>query len=217
MDGLDLLKKHWQKDNDFPKVNKEEIRQMLYKSSSSLVKWIFMISLIELFIGLILNVVYFYFYKGEFVDHTDPFWLQVFDGIFDIVSYLITFYFIYSFFMAYRRIQNTNKTKDLLNDILNSRKQVSKYISFNIYLIICSLVLGVVRVMFEPGMMDKSVGEIIILAVLLAIFMTLIGWLIIKVMKFYFRILYIRLVKKLENNYDELLLLEDPEESELKP
>jgi hypothetical protein len=36
MDELDVLKQHWNKDNNFPKINREEIKEMLHKSSSSM-------------------------------------------------------------------------------------------------------------------------------------------------------------------------------------
>jgi len=46
-DELELLKKDWQKQSEaLPKLTAEEIYPMLHKKSSSIVKWIFIISLI---------------------------------------------------------------------------------------------------------------------------------------------------------------------------
>ena len=48
MDELELLKKDWKKDHtDFPKLSYNEIYKMILKKSSSIVKWIFIISLLE--------------------------------------------------------------------------------------------------------------------------------------------------------------------------
>ncbi len=48
MDELDLLKKDWNKgDSKYPKLSYNEIYKMILKKSSSIVKWIFIISLLE--------------------------------------------------------------------------------------------------------------------------------------------------------------------------
>jgi hypothetical protein len=63
MEELDLLKKAWKKDtHSLEQVSEVEIYKMLHKKSSSIVKWIFYISLIELSFGFILNFIY-RFYK----------------------------------------------------------------------------------------------------------------------------------------------------------
>ena len=47
MDELEILKKDWQKNQKFPKLSKKEIYRLLHKKSSSIVKWIFILSIIE--------------------------------------------------------------------------------------------------------------------------------------------------------------------------
>ncbi len=54
MEELDLLKKHWKKESDLPKISKDEIGVIIHKKSSSVVKWIFIISVIELLLGFVL-------------------------------------------------------------------------------------------------------------------------------------------------------------------
>jgi hypothetical protein len=50
MDKLDKLKENWQSEkHELPKVSFDKIYKMLLKKSSSIVKWIFVISIIELF------------------------------------------------------------------------------------------------------------------------------------------------------------------------
>ena len=57
MKELDLLKKDWKKNAaSFVQVSENEIYKMIHKKSSSVVKWIFMISVIELGLGLAASV-----------------------------------------------------------------------------------------------------------------------------------------------------------------
>lgn len=208
MDELDFLKQHWQKDQGFPKVNKEEIRNMLHQSSSSLVKWIFIISIIELFLGVLLNVF-------VFLSDTDPekmpYPLELLTNFIDVVSYIIILYFIYSFFNSYRKIKNTNNTKELLSNILLTRKTVTYYIRFNIYMILVGLGITALRMIWEEDVIHKSVGHNILFFTLLGIVIFLIGWAMIAFVKWIYKLIYIRLVKKLEKNYEELERLEREE------
>ena len=51
MKELDLLKKDWKKDtNSFEQVSESAIYEMIHKHSSSLVKWILIISILEFII-----------------------------------------------------------------------------------------------------------------------------------------------------------------------
>ena len=48
MDELDILKKDWNKEKvDYPKLSYDDIYKMILKKSSSIVKWIFIISILE--------------------------------------------------------------------------------------------------------------------------------------------------------------------------
>lgn len=206
MDELDFLKKHWQKDQDFPKVNQEEIRNMLHKSSSSLVKWIFIISLIELFLGILVNVAVFIYDKNA---EALPLGMDILTGIIDVGSYIVILYFIYAFFNSYRKIKNTNNTKELLSNILVTRKTVGYYIKFNIYLIIVGIGLSAMSLIWEEDVLNKTVGHNIMFITMLVIVLFLFGWLSIAIVKMVYKFIYIRLVKKLEKNYEELERLEN--------
>ena len=49
MDELDILKREWQtREQEFPKFTSKDIYPMLLKKSSSMVKWIFYISIAEM-------------------------------------------------------------------------------------------------------------------------------------------------------------------------
>ena len=49
MKELDLLKKDWKKNSDsFEQISEKEIYKMIHKKSSSIVKWILIISILEI-------------------------------------------------------------------------------------------------------------------------------------------------------------------------
>ena len=61
MDELELLKKDWKKnDAQFKQVSENEIYGMLHKSSSSIVKWIFIISIVEFLILRLMDLSLFF-------------------------------------------------------------------------------------------------------------------------------------------------------------
>ena len=47
---LDLLKKDWKNKTNFEQVTESDIYKMIHKKSSSIVKWILIISILEFFI-----------------------------------------------------------------------------------------------------------------------------------------------------------------------
>ena len=61
MDELELLKKDWKKnDGQFTQVSENEIYGMLHKSSSSIVKWIFIISIVEFLVLRLMDLSLFF-------------------------------------------------------------------------------------------------------------------------------------------------------------
>ena len=59
MEELDLLKKAWQKDtHSFEQVTEVEIYKMLHRKSSSIVKWILVISLLEFGLWALVNLAF---------------------------------------------------------------------------------------------------------------------------------------------------------------
>ncbi len=202
MDGLDLLKLHWNKDDNFPKIDKEQIKRMLYKSSKSIVKWIFIISVIELALGIILS----FTITMEKEHHSNIY--EVFYTGFEIMFYVVILYFMYNFFASYRSIKNTTNTKLLLETILNTRKHVNNYIKFNIYCIIFQFSLVSIEKIVQE-VQSKQLGEAIFFSIFMILFISLFCWLFLLVVRFYYRILYRRLVRKLDNNYEELIKIDE--------
>lgn len=207
MDSLDILKQQWKRDGNFPKINKDEIRLMLHKSSSSIVKWIFMISVIELAVGIIL----FSIIPGDNKADVSVLTKGI-DIAFNVLFYITILYFIYKFYTSYKNIQNTTNTKTLLHRILITRKHVENYIKFNIYCILFVIVVMTGIQIIDHYRQDESVSRFIIYLLFLSIFMVILTWVLLKLAKFYYKVLYRRLITKLDKNYEELIKLDsDPE------
>lgn len=214
MNELDVLKQYWKQEENFPRVDQNAIRKMLYKSSSSIVKWIFLISVIEFIAGIALGVYYLFFDTRTPENH--PLAIDILNYVGDTVSYLVIIYFIYQFFHCYRKIKNTSDTKTLLSDILQARRNVHRYIKFNVYMIVYSFAVIGISKTIEENLFDKGTGEIIMQVTLLIVVLFLTAWLFIALLKLYFRVIYIRLVKKLDRNYEELIRLEQGDDPHSK-
>ncbi|MBE8721651.1 hypothetical protein [Sphingobacterium pedocola] len=201
MDELDVLKQHWNRDNSFPKINREEIRKMLHQSSSSIVKWIFVISCLEFLAGILLN----YFSKKYWGAGSDALW----EDVVYVFYYLVLLVFILLFYKKYKNIKAEKNTKKLTEDIIATRKLVQLYIYVNFIVISVEFIHG----MWDGwhNIADATVRNgtptwiqyslfIGIVLVLAAILFSLIA------LFYYF--LYIRLTKKLYKNYKELIQLD---------
>lgn len=209
MDDLDLLKKDWKKqEKNLPHLSYDEIYKMIWKKSSSIVKWIFVISLVEFLLGVILN---FFLIDDEYWQQMERYHLTTFVIISYIISYLITFYFIYRFYRNYKRINSTDSATYLMNNILKTRSTVKYYIA---YILISTAVVFLVTtylmirnhaitadaaadMSFDASQWALFIGGIFIILILVlgAI------WLI-------YRVVYGILLKRLQKNYKELKKLE---------
>ena len=136
MDELDKLKNAW-KSQDYSKhkVSTADIYKMLHAKSSSYVKWIFYISVIELGLGILISIISYF--NGSHKDSIEM--LKELDvyNYYLFVSMLSTFvvlYFIYKFYQMYKRIEIADSVKNLMNTIINTRKIVKQYINFNLIL-----------------------------------------------------------------------------------
>jgi len=202
MEELDLLRKHWQKDTGFVKVNTQEIKIMLHKNSSSIIRWIFIISIIELSLGLVLNLL-----PNPPSSHSE--FYRIFELISTGIFYVVIFYFIYQFFNNYRAIKNTDSTKVLLANIIKTRKNVGAYIQFNIYYFsILFLALAIDEIIIDLQTATNITSSVIFVEVLKIMVFSIIGILFILVIRTIYRLLYVRLLKKLNVNYQELETLE---------
>ncbi|TDD75601.1 hypothetical protein [Flavobacterium caseinilyticum] len=196
MKELDLLKKDWQKNvNSFEQVSESEIYKMIHKRSSSIVKWIFIISIIEF---VLLNSLSFLF-PDEQMSKSGV--IDAFIDVLDYLSYGVALFFMYLFYKNYRSISVTSNTKKLMECIINTRKTVKYYIAYNLSLILfISLLLVFYRVQHSPIWTSADTPKIIFTC-LISVFLILV--LLVFVWLFY-QLIYGILLKKLNRNYVEL-------------
>lgn len=204
MDGLDLLKKDWENnENKYPKLSYDKIYKMILKKSSSIVKWIFYISLFELSLGLILAII-----NPTFENKVEyPKWLD----IFSYIIFPIIFYFIYLFYKNYKKINATDSAKVLMQNILKTRKTVRYYILFNliyggIFVFVASFIgytqlEGGITVFNETTSLIKYTVVIIIILLITVLFLGIIYGI--------YYLLYGILLKRLKQNYSELKSIEE--------
>lgn len=210
MDDLDLLKKDWKKqEKNLPHLTYDEIYKMIWKRSHSIVKWIFIISIIEFLLGTILNIV---LADDEYWKRMEEFDLTRFTiGVY-IVSYVITFYFIFRFYKNYQRISTTDSASMLMKNILKTRKTVKYYIGFVLvssgvtFLVALFLIIRNHINTVSPTTQDMSFDTrqwILFIGATILVLLIFLGviWLI-------YRVIYGILLRRLNKNYKELKRLE---------
>ena len=203
MNELDLLKKHWNANHNFPKISKDEIRQMIHKKSSSIVMWIFIISVIEF---LLLNIAGFFLFTedSELKENNSPLFLFIVNNI-DYLSGIISLVFIILFYTKYRKICVADNTKKLMKQILQTKKTVNYYIAINISLIVILSIFAIISILSmdtDPSHGWKFYAFITSLFTLVFVIFFGIIWL-------YYRVVYGILIKRLMKNYSELEKIED--------
>ena len=96
MDELELLKKDWQKeDSKYPKLSYNDIYKMILKKSSSIVKWIFIISLMEFALWTLIS---FGLKDSESMKRFEEYDADLIVIPLSIIGYIILAYFFYLFF-----------------------------------------------------------------------------------------------------------------------
>ena len=212
MDELELLKKDWQKDNiEYPKLTYNEIYKMILKKSSSIVKWIFVISLLEFAFWALIALL---FKDSEAMQNFKALNMNHILIPLSIISYAILIYFFYLFYKNYRNIVSTDSTKRLMENILKTRRTVKYYVYFNL----ASLVLGTCFLLPYIIKHDENITSQLELAsanggvfkayavVIIATVIVLV--IAVGVLLLFYRIVYGILLKRLNGNYKELKKLE---------
>ena len=198
MKELDLLKKDWQKSgNSFEQISEVEIYKMLHKKSSSVVKWILIVSILEFVIlnGISLLI------NDETYDKIMN--LHPYLGVIEKVNYLIIIVFIYLFYRNYKTISVLESSKSLLEHILKTRKIVTYYIYWNIIIGGFSGGFGAVESFndgynFEQPENTRKIIEENGITLLISML------LIMGFLWLFYKLLYGSFLRKLKDNYKEL-------------
>ena len=204
---LDLLKKAWKKDaHVYEQVNENQIYKMIHKRSSSIVKWILMISIGELILwaGISLFTIDDNYLKTLEMYHIDTLF-----KVLTVINYVIVFFFIYVFYKNFRTISTTDTVKKLMSSIIKTRKTVQYYIWYNLAMFALIFIIVVIsQITYDPNI--NSVLEnakdsnpqafwIVIGLTYFVLFAVTFGlfWL-------FYRLIYGFLMRRLYKNYEEL-------------
>lgn len=214
MDELELLKKDWQKrDKDIPQLSYEDIHNMTWKKSSSIVKWILIISILEFTLPHLLLLIPAF---QDSMSIYDTLGFKKYFYIISAVQYTVILYFIYQFYKRYKEISVLENAKVLMQKIIKTRKTVKNYVVFSLSMILFTVLLMIVGIYISEDFV-QNISEFkntksdlppekfkIALMVGVGIF----GTLLTLFMGAIYFLLYGRLLKKLKKNYNKLKKLE---------
>ena len=194
------------------KISALEIYKMTQSKSNSIVKWIFIIGLLEFVFWFAIN------YLGTKNGALEPYEKLNLISFIDNVSYfhyVVVVLFLILFYRNFSLISTIDNTKTLMKNILLVRKTVKWYVYYNlINVVVFSIILNILifntpdGINILSGIDNESFNQehmttvFIIAQIVVIAIMLLILWL------FYY-LLYGILLKKLNKNYKELTRLNE--------
>ena len=211
MDELKRLKKDWKENLKFPKLSKDEIYKLLHKKSSSIVKRIFVFSLIEFGFWTLLS---FVIKDNEAQQRFNQYEMDHITLPLMVIGYAFLIYFFFMFYKNYKSISTTDSSKGLMEQILKTRKTVKHYVIFNLLFLYISIVIGLFielnnnpDVALRTAEFTASGDYYIFYGIMLATTLLMMALLTAILLGFYY-LIYGILLKKLKNNYKELKKIE---------
>lgn len=129
MDQLELLKSKWQEtEQNLPTLTFNDIYKMLLKKSSSIVKWIFIISIGELLFWVTLAL----FVPESTKSFVKEMKMDTVFMVINIIHYIVFAYFIFLFWKNHKKIQVTDSVSTLMENILKTRRTVRNFVIYNV-------------------------------------------------------------------------------------
>ncbi|HJY13798.1 MAG TPA: hypothetical protein VJ304_13480, partial [Flavobacterium sp.] len=190
--------------DSFEQISEKEIYKMIHKKSSSIVKWILIISILE---------ISFWTFSNLFLNTDDV--LQKINHpeivtaleILTYFNYAVALFFVIIFYKNYKTISTTVSTKLLMGAILRTRKTVQYYVWYNLGMIVITAILSFfIAFVYNPDMAfireklavnGKAMFVTIGLSMLVACAFFGLFWC-------FYRLLYGTLLRRLYANYKEL-------------
>ncbi|WP_405383268.1 hypothetical protein [Maribacter sp. LLG6340-A2] len=213
-DELELLKKDWQnKELNVPKLSYEDIHKMIWKKSSSIVKWILIISILEFSVP---HLLYLSPSMREGMEVYEKIGISQYLFGLSVFVYAVALYFIFQFYKRFKEISVLDNSKNLMRKIIKTRKTVKHYVIFSLSMIMVTIIIMVVGVYlndnialafpeFKEGLVHVS-QEKLKITIMLAI--GIFGVILTLVMGGVYFLLYGLLLRRLKKNYTELRQLE---------
>jgi hypothetical protein len=211
MDLLDNYKKAWDNQpEDANKVSSLEIYKMAQSKSSSIVKWIFIIGIIEFLFWSIINLIV----PDSFYKVYEDLNLMTFLNVFLVLHYVVIIVFLFLFYKNYKKISIIDNTKKLINDILSVRKTVKYYVFYNIGIVfLISIIVNImlfsdsnklIKVM-NPENLAMDINQLMTITIISQVIALII---ILVLLWLFYKLVYGILLRKLNRNYKELVKLD---------
>ncbi|PQJ82087.1 hypothetical protein [Polaribacter glomeratus] len=212
MDLLDKYKKAW---NNQPKETDTfsalEIYKLAHSKSSSVVKWIFIIALLEFVLWSSLNLLM----PEDFYKIYRDLNLMHFINIFTIFHYLIIVAFLFLFYKNYKRISLIDNTKRLIKSILGIRKTVKYYVIYNLAMVfLISIIVNITMFSdsdkllktMNPNNLTMDISQVLTITIITQIIVLIV---VLVFLWLFYKLLYGILLRKLNTNYKELTKLDN--------
>ena len=194
------------------KISALEIYKMTQSKSNSIVKWIFIIGLLEFVFWFAIN------YLGTKNGALEPYEklnLINFIDNFNYFHYVVVVIFLILFYRNFSLISTVDDTKTLMKNILLVRKTVKWYVYYNlIYAVVFSIILNILifntpdGINILSGIDNESFNKEHIMSVFIIAQIVVLAIMILILWLFYY-LLYGILLKKLNKNYKELTKLNE--------
>ena len=199
MDLLDKYKKTWNNQpEEAHKLSKVEIYKMAHSKSTSIVKWIFIIGMLEF-----LTIIPFLFMETDtkHFEEMNILWLR---KALDTISCAIVAFFVIKFYLNYKSISSLDNTKTLMDKIVKTRRTVRNYIFTGLSFFAIAILVMAFSSINNQFIHETPIFKIGIIAIFIFIGAIFLGlfWL-------FYQLLYGILLKKLNKNYKELAKLDE--------
>tara|TARA_R110002126_G_scaffold4151_11_gene22268 strand:+ start:2151 stop:2801 length:651 start_codon:yes stop_codon:yes gene_type:complete len=209
-DELELLKRDWQKKEfDVPKLSYDEIHKMIWKKSSSIVKWILIISILEFTVP---HLLYLLPSMREGMEIYDKIGISKYLLFLSGFTYLVAFYFIFQFYKRFKEISVLDNSKNLMKKIIKTRKTVKHYVIFSLSMIMVTIIMMIIGVYLNDNItlafpelkdsLENISQEKLKVTIMLSI--GIFGVILTFAMGGIYFLLYGLLLRKLKQNYSEL-------------
>ncbi len=212
MELLDKYKNAWKNQpEDDRKVSKLEIYKLIHSKSSSIVKWIFIIGIVEFLFWIVINLMV----PDSYYQIYDDLNLHGFLNAAMVAHYCIVVVFLLFFYKNYEGVSILESTKSLMKNILKVRNTVKYYVYYNLVSVfLISLVVNFtifsdtekLNVFINPENLAMDLSQLItvtiISQIIALVFILFFLWL-------FYKLIYGILLKKLNKNYAALVRLEE--------
>lgn len=212
MDVLDNYKKVWKNQpEDSNKLTSVEIYKMAHSRSSSIVKWIFIIGILEFIFWTAINLTI----PDSFYKIYEDLDLMGYLNFFMVLHYIVIAIFLFLFYKNFKRVSLVDNTKKLINRILKIRKTVKYYVFYNLATVFLgSIILNMVMFsdnnkfmkVMNPDNLALDIKQVITITVISQIIALVI---ILVLLWLFYKLVYGILLRKLNKNYKELVKLTD--------